>query len=99
MYVCVKGDPGSSSCSIVGLDILGTRHPKLFTHILERMGFSLNCSNVGITAFSWRLLFELVSVAQLLYNYGILTSYVRLLYFSPRTREEGDIWTENYTCT
>jgi hypothetical protein len=48
MYVCVKGAPESSSCSIMGLDILGTRHPKLFSHILERMGFSLDCSNVVI---------------------------------------------------
>eukprot|EP00088_Acartia_fossae_P063218 TRINITY_DN7689_c0_g2_i1.p1 TRINITY_DN7689_c0_g2~~TRINITY_DN7689_c0_g2_i1.p1 ORF type:complete len:107 (-),score=21.40 TRINITY_DN7689_c0_g2_i1:235-555(-) len=48
MYVCVKGAVDRPECQIVGLDILGTRHPKIFTHILERMGFSLDCSNVVV---------------------------------------------------
>ena len=68
MYVCVKGDPQASSCSIVGLDILGTRHPKLFTHILERMGFSLNCSNVGIICFHLPLTTKSILSAQLFCN-------------------------------
>jgi len=45
----VKGDPGILGCSIVGLDILGTRHSKVFNLILERMGFSLDSSNVVVS--------------------------------------------------
>jgi hypothetical protein len=47
MYVCVTGDPGSQGCTIVGLDILGTRHSKVFNLLLERMSFSLDNSGVG----------------------------------------------------
>jgi len=48
MYVCVTGDPGSQGCTIVGLDILGTRHSKVFNLLLERMSFSLDNSGVVV---------------------------------------------------
>ena len=60
MYVCVKGALDRPECQIVGLDILGTRHPKIFAHILERMGFSLDCSNVGTYILDFSKLINLL---------------------------------------
>ena len=43
----VRGEPGLPRCEVVGLDILATRHPKLFALVVDRMGFFTDQKNVG----------------------------------------------------
>eukprot|EP00088_Acartia_fossae_P030552 TRINITY_DN31557_c0_g1_i1.p1 TRINITY_DN31557_c0_g1~~TRINITY_DN31557_c0_g1_i1.p1 ORF type:complete len:106 (-),score=7.32 TRINITY_DN31557_c0_g1_i1:214-531(-) len=50
MFVLLRGDPCLPQCQVVGLDILATRHPKLFSLIVDRMGFELGQNNVVLCA-------------------------------------------------
>ena len=39
MLVVVQGDPLQLATTVVGLDILGPRHPKLHSLLVARLGF------------------------------------------------------------
>lgn len=39
MLVVVQGDPLQLASTVVGLDILGPRHPKLHSLLVARLGF------------------------------------------------------------
>lgn len=43
----IRGEPCLPRCEVIGLDILATRHPKLFGLVVERMGFNQDQNNVG----------------------------------------------------
>jgi len=42
MLVVVQGDPLLLSTTVVGLDILSPRHPKLHALLIDRLGFQLS---------------------------------------------------------
>jgi len=49
MLVVVQGDPLLLSTTVVGLDILAPRHPKLHALLINRLGFQLSQDSRVIT--------------------------------------------------
>ena len=47
MLVVVQGDPLLLSTTVVGLDILAPRHPKLHALLINRLGFQLSQDSRG----------------------------------------------------
>ena len=47
MLVVVQGDPLLLSTTIIGLDILAPRHPKLHALLVNRLGFQLSQDSRG----------------------------------------------------
>ena len=42
MLVLVRGDPAFTKTEVIGLDILAPRHPKLYSLIVNRLGYDIN---------------------------------------------------------
>ena len=47
MLVIVQGDPLLLSTTVIGLDILAPRHPKLYGLLVNRLGFQLSQESRG----------------------------------------------------
>ncbi len=42
MLVLIRGDPAFTKTEVIGLDILAPRHPKLYSLIVNRLGYDIN---------------------------------------------------------
>ena len=62
MFVLIRGEPCLPRCEVIGLDILATRHPKLFGLVVERMGFNQDQNNVGNNVLSQVFKFSIVHI-------------------------------------